>query len=63
MSTKPDPMFIPHGMRCEADDGRGGDFGRCEMQATGVVTHEGRERYVCTFHLEHYRVKSSAQEG
>lgn len=47
-------VFIPHLTRCEADDGRGSDFGRCDNYATGIVIHDGHERYVCTFHLTHY---------
>jgi hypothetical protein len=54
MSTKAE-LFMPHLQRCEADDGRGSDFGRCYDYATGVVTHEWRDRYVCTFHLRHYK--------
>jgi hypothetical protein len=56
--TRRRPMterFIPHGQRCEADDGRGSDFGRCHEPAYGVVVHEGRERYVCHFHQQHYK--------
>jgi hypothetical protein len=55
VSTRPEPMFIPHGTRCEADDGRGSDFGQCSMWAAGAVIHAGRQRYVCTFHLQHYK--------
>jgi hypothetical protein len=54
MSYKATPFFIPHLQRCDADDGRGSDFGRCSRSATGVVCHEGHDKYVCTFHLQHY---------
>ena len=54
-SVDPSKVFIPHGTRCEADDGRGSDFGRCSELARGIVTHEGRDRYVCGFHLKHYQ--------
>ena len=50
-------LFIPHGQRCEADDGRGTDFGRCSDAATTTVIHEGIRRYVCHFHFVHYRPK------
>lgn len=46
--------IVPQGMRCEADDGRGPDFGICHEPARGMVIHKGRERYVCAFHLKHY---------
>lgn len=42
--------FIPHGTRCEADDGRP-DFGKCGESADRVVSDQGIRRYVC---LEHY---------
>lgn len=47
--------FIPHGSRCEADDGRGPDFGKCREAATRYVTHEGIDRPVCAFHFYHYQ--------
>ena len=47
--------FIPHGAECEADDGRGSDFGKCGEPARAIVEHEGRDRYVCGFHLKHYK--------
>lgn len=53
--------FIPHGQRCEADDGRGSDFGRCHEWASATVVHEGRQRYVCHFHKVHYRPVAPAQ--
>lgn len=46
--------FIPHGATCEADDGRGSDFGRCGSAGYGYAVHEGRERVVCQFHFDNY---------
>jgi hypothetical protein len=44
-------QFVPSGARCEADDGRGSDFGTCSGTASAVVTDDrGRDRYVCTHH-------------
>ena len=47
--------FIPHGATCEADDGRGPDFGRCHDPAEGIVVFRGMDRYVCAFHLKHFK--------
>lgn len=47
--------FIPHGARCEADDGRGPDFGRCQEYASAWVRTEHGDRVVCHFHHKGYR--------
>lgn len=47
--------FIPHGATCEADDGRGADFGKCGELAVMVVSDDkGRDRYVCGFHWRYW---------
>lgn len=47
--------FIPHGARCEADDGRGPDFGRCQEYASAWVSTEHGDRVVSHFHHKYYR--------
>lgn len=59
MADPPTPRrleaFIPHGSRCEADDGRGSDFGQCDNSASQKVTDaRGRERYVCERHYRYW---------
>ena len=49
MSEMPPAIFVPHGTRCEADDGRP-DFGRCDEPASAMVQADGRDRYVCHQH-------------
>lgn len=49
------PLFVPHGQRCEADDGRGPDFGRCAEPAEGWVLVKGAPYCVCAFHAKHWR--------
>lgn len=46
--------FIPHGSRCEADDGRGSDFGRCDRSAVAYVADGRVDRLVCAFHQKHW---------
>lgn len=53
--SDPASVFIPHGARCEADDGRGSDFGQCSEAASRAVLHRGLSRYVCAFHHRHYK--------
>lgn len=45
-----EPRFLPHGACCEADDGRGSEFGRCNDPAYGYAVDGTRERFVCFFH-------------
>ena len=49
-----DTLFVPHGSRCEADDGRGPDFGRCEEVARAWVTTKNGDKLVCDFHRRHW---------
>jgi hypothetical protein len=44
--------FIPHGATCEADHRNGQDWGRCGAGARAIVEVDGRDRYVCGYHLE-----------
>lgn len=48
--TAPNP-FIPHGQTCQADDGRGDDFGKCHQAAVRSVPTGHGDRYVCRDHL------------
>jgi hypothetical protein len=49
------PRFMPHGSTCEANDGRGSDFGLCHAAGYGFAVHEGRDRVVCRFHFDRYQ--------
>lgn len=53
-SSRAFPRFIPHGTRCQADDGRGGEFGQCSDSAVGIAVTDKGERWVCEFHFTHW---------
>ncbi len=43
--------FIPHGTRCDADDGRQ-DYGKCIEVARRIMWADGKDRYVCQRHYD-----------
>jgi hypothetical protein len=56
-----DVEFIPHGATCEADHDNGSDWGRCGEPAQAIISHDGRDRYVCGSHKTRWRQVSSGE--